>query len=95
MRPHTLKFEVETVDEKTARKQEGTDQVVYTGVEKAKVFVRVEVTTPPPAPDQAKDKPRVPEPLLVPDFPVSAPGAGKDMARATSAKKGKIPLRIP
>lgn len=98
VRPHTLKFEIETVDEKTARRQPDTDQVVYTGVEKAKVFVRVEVTTPPPAPDKAKEKPRVPEPLVVPDFPVSAPAAGKELAKAPApgnGKKPKIPLRIP
>ncbi|MEW5773758.1 MAG: type VI secretion protein IcmF/TssM N-terminal domain-containing protein [Thermodesulfobacteriota bacterium] len=98
VRPHTLKFEVETVDEKTARRDPGSDQVLYTGVEKAKVFVRVELTTPPPPPDQAKEKPRAPEPLLAPEFPVQAPAAGKELAKgpvAPSAKKGKIPLRIP
>lgn len=98
VRPHALKFEVETVDEKTARKAPGTDQMLYTGVEKAKVFVRVELSTPPPPPDQAKEKPRVPEPLLAPDFPVQAPAMGKDVAggpAAPAGKKAKIPLRIP
>jgi type VI secretion system protein ImpL len=98
VRPNTLKFEVQTVDEKTARQQSGTDQVLYTGADTARVFVRVEVTTPPPPPDQAKEKPRVPEPLLVPDFPFQAPAVGKEMAKAntvSTGKKAKIPLRIP
>lgn len=93
VRPHTLKFEVETVDEKTAVPTPGTDQVRYTGVEKAKVFVRMALATPPPLPDQAKDKPRAPEPLVVPDFPVQAPQLAQAQAAAPAKPKGARPRK--